>query len=89
MQIKKGDYMVKIYIGERVQNKRGEIGVITAFDGGCITVDYPSRRASVVPDGFEKGYLRYEKPALQGEVQDSIAEIELAKKQKLEEARTA
>ena len=45
--------MVKIHIGERVKNGRGESGVITAFDNQYITVDYPSRTASVVIDAFE------------------------------------
>lgn len=89
MQIKKDDYMVKIYIGERVKNGRGEIGVITAFDNQYITVNYLGRTASVVIDAFEKGYIKYENAELQSEVQDSIAKAELIKKQKAEEERIA
>ena len=81
--------MVKIHIGERVKNGRGESGVITAFDNQYITVDYPSRTASVVIDAFEKGYIKYENAKLQNEVQDCIAKIELMKKQKAEEKRIA
>ena len=81
--------MVKIHIGERVKNGRGESGVITAFDNQYITVDYPNRTASVVIDAFEKGYIKYENTKLQNEVQDCIAKIELMKKQKAEEERIA
>ena len=79
--------MVKIHIGERVKNGREESGVITAFDNQYITVDYPSRTASVVIDAFEKGYIKYENTKLQNEVQDCIDKIELMKKQKAEEER--
>ena len=51
--------MVKIHIGERVKNGRGESGVITAFDNQYITVNYPGRTASVVIYAFEKGYIKY------------------------------
>ena len=81
--------MVEIYIGEQVRNRRGERGVITAFDSQYITVDYPDRTASVVIDGFEKGYIKYENAKLQDQVQESIAKAEIAEKQKEEEARAA
>ena len=77
--------MEKIYVGERIKNKRGEMGIITAFDNQYITVDYPDRTASLMLDAFEKGYIKYENAELQCEVQESIAKIEAIKKQKAEE----
>lgn len=77
--------MVKVHIGERVRNGRGEIGVISTLDNQCITINYPTRTASVVLDAFEKGYIKYESKELQSEVLESISKTKLIKKQKTED----
>ena len=79
--------MAEIHIGERVRNKRGEIGIITAFDDQNITIDYQSRTATVVSNAFEQGYIKYENTELQSKVQESIAEAKTRAAWEVEEKR--
>jgi hypothetical protein len=37
--------MAEVFVGEKVINKNGESGTITAYDGGFITVDFQDRSA--------------------------------------------
>ena len=57
--------MAYIVEKERVISKRGEQGILVSFDGNYISVQFPDRTASFQSDAFEKGFLRYENPALQ------------------------
>ena len=67
--------MAEIYIGERVINKRGEIGTITGFDDPRVMVDFESRSTKFLSDAFENGFLIYAKADLQKKVQERIAQF--------------
>ena len=51
--------MPEVFVGEKVVNKNRETGIITAFDGRFITVDFQSRVSMFQSDAFEKGFLCY------------------------------
>lgn len=57
--------MAEIHIGERVINKKGEIGTITGFDDSRVMVDFESRSTKFLSDAFENGFLIYAKADLQ------------------------
>ena len=59
--------MAEIHIGERVINKKGEIGTITGFDDSRVMVDFESRSTKFLSDAFENGFLIYAKADLQKE----------------------
>ena len=59
--------MAEIHIGERVINKKGEIGTITGFDDSRVMVDFESRSTKFLSDAFENGFLIYTKADLQKE----------------------
>ncbi len=82
--------MAEIHIGERVINKKGEIGTITGFDDSRVMVDFESRSTKFLSDAFENGFLIYAKADLQKKVQERIAQLKLEEeKKKAEEERIA
>ena len=50
--------MTEIIVGEKVLNKLKEAGTIVSFDGKIIVVQYGNRVAKLLPDAFEKGFLK-------------------------------
>ena len=50
--------MTEIIVGEKVLNKHKEVGTIVSFDGKIIVVQYGNRVAKLLPDAFEKGFLK-------------------------------
>ena len=86
--------MPEVFVGERVVNKNKETGIITAFDGRFITVDFQSRVSVFQSDAFEKGFLCYANTALQDKLDDEklteerkTAEIRMAAEKAAEERR--
>ena len=80
---------MEIIVGERIVNKAGDSGVIAAFDGQYITVDYQHRTAGFLVNAFEEGHIRYENPDLQNKILEEIAQEKIEAAQKAEEARIA
>lgn len=77
--------MAEIIVEERVVNKIGESGVITAFDGQYITVVFPNRKAMFKSDAFEQGHIQYENAQLQEAVLKNIARINAEKEKETEQ----
>ena len=57
--------MADVVVNEKVVNKAKEVGVIESFDEQYIIVQFSNRVVKFARDAFEKGFLRYENPALQ------------------------
>ena len=64
--------MAEIFVGEKVINKDGETGTITAYDSGIITVDFQGRIAMYQSDAVFEGFLRYENPEMQSRAMEEI-----------------
>ena len=57
--------MADIRIGEKVINTKYGTGSIVSFASGIITVDFQGKDVKFMQDAFEKGFLKYENPAVQ------------------------
>lgn len=78
--------MAEVFVGEKVINKNGESGTITAYDGRFITVDFQGRIAMYQGNAVEQGFLKYENPDVQNKAVEEIA-AEIETNIKVEEAR--
>lgn len=68
--------MIQSFIGERVQNRNGEIGTIVSFDGQYLTVDFPGHTAILLHNAFEQGFLHMENAAQQARIQAAITQAQ-------------
>ena len=59
-------------IGEKVINKRDEVGTITSFDDEYILVDFGYKVSKFKSNAFELGFLKYENEALQIKVNEFL-----------------
>lgn len=57
--------MADIRIDEKVINKKYGTGSIVSFERGIITVKFQDCSIDFLQDAFEKGFLKYENPAVQ------------------------
>lgn len=81
--------MANIIIGEKVVNKLGLLGTIRSFDENYIYVDYNIRVARINLNAFEQGLLKYIKPDLQKEIDESINQEKLQAQQIADRQRMA
>ncbi len=73
-------------IGFKVTNKAGATGLITKYDGHYITIDFGTRKVTHDNKAFIEGYLTFDDPASQSEVEAEIREI-AENRRKAEEER--
>ena len=73
-------------IGFKVTNKAGATGSITKYDGHYITIDFGTRKVTHDNKAFIEGYLTFDDPISQSEVEAEIREI-AENKRKAEEDR--
>lgn len=81
--------MTDIIIGEKVFNKTKEIGTIVSFDDNYICVDFKNRVAKLLRNAFEQGFLKYENPELQNNIDKNIEQSKIEKERALENNRIA
>ena len=78
------DAVAEIFDGEKVITKAGETGKIASHNEKYITVVFNDRTTGFLVDAFEKGFLKYESPALQA----AIEKEEQEKAQKIAQIQT-
>lgn len=76
-------------IGFKVTNKAGATGSITKYDGHYITIDFGTRKVTHDNKAFIEGYLTFDDPVSQSEVEAEIREIAESKRIAEEEAAKA
>ena len=76
-------------LGFKVTNKAGNKGSIVKFDGKYICVDFGLRKVEFSKDAFVEGFLSFDDPASQTEVEAEIKAIEAEKARIAEEQRIA
>lgn len=81
--------MAEVIVNEKVSNKQGESGTITAFDGRYIIVEFSTQSIKYRADAFEKGFLRYESAGAQAAIDDRISEEKQKEEAKRKAAETA
>ena len=73
--------MATIIVGEKVRNKKGEVGTILSYDDTCIRIDFSDRVVQMLCNAFEQGFLKYENQDLQGDIDQSVTQARMEKEE--------
>lgn len=76
-------------VGFKVTNRLGNKGSIVKIDGNYISIDFGSRKMEFNKNAFVEGFLSFDDPALQAEIDAEIKAIEAEKARIAEEQRIA